>query len=613
MYRSTRRNSHRTYCAVLVLVLTCSNIMAQYPPLPDSVDSLEMMLKKGGLDDTTLCRIHINLCAEYSGSRLDDALLHGEQAIVLSRRIKVPLLESKALNNIGIGLKNAGRYAEALDHLQRSFNLKDSLGEKALAAQTLTVIEDLHYRQAHFDDGLSAARLALQVLDTVNDPRVRSGIYASFGNSFRGLGQLDSSIHYYQNALELAGAYGVAVAYGAAANGLGLDYFDKGDYKASAEHYEMSLELARQMGREDAIAISLLNAGSAYGMLGLTDKGAAYLKEAIDRAVGLRNMYVEYEASKSLAEILGKVGRYQEAFGYHERAEVLGDSIKQVEDRKLVAEYQTKFDTERKEKEIEVLSLESKVQAEALAKEQLRRNVLLGGLIALLVFAAVVLVQRNRISKARKRSDELLLNILPEETANELKVKGTAEAKLFDEVTVLFTDFKDFTQVAESMTPQALVAEIHHCFKAFDAIMEKHGIEKIKTIGDAYMAAGGLPVMNTTNARDVVSAALEIQHFIRGYRADRQAKGLPGFDIRIGIHTGPVVAGIVGIKKFAYDIWGDTVNTASRMESSGEPGKVNISGSTHELVKDVFICTYRGKIQAKHKGEIDMYFVEGAA
>jgi len=593
-------------------VVVLGPVQAQYPPLPDSPDTLEMMLEKGGLDDTTLCRIHINLCSIYSSSEPDEALRLGERAIVLAQKIRVPILLSKALNNVGICKKYLGRYAEALDLLQRSFSLKDSLGDKALAAQTLTTIEELHYSQGHYNDGLNAARLALQVLDTVDNPQVRSNIYNSFGNSYRGLGQLDSAIHFYQKGLDLAAANGVAIAYGAAANGLGLTYFDKGDYKASAEHYEMSLELGRQLRREDAIAISMLNAGSAYGMMGRTEKGAAYLTEAIQRAKDVQSMYIEFEASKSLAEILGKAGRYEEAFTYQNRMQVLGDSIKQVENSKLVAEYQTKFDTERKEKEIEVLSLEKKVQAEELAKEQLRRNALLGGLAVLLVFAGVVLVQRNRISKARQRSDELLLNILPEETANELKAKGSAEAKLFDEVTVLFTDFKDFTQVAETMTPQSLVAEIHHCFKAFDNIMEKHGIEKIKTIGDAYMAAGGLPVTNTTNARDVVSAALEIQQFIRGYRLERQAKGLPGFDIRIGIHTGPVVAGIVGIKKFAYDIWGDTVNTASRMESSGEPGKVNISGSTYELVKDVFTCTHRGKIQAKHKGEIDMYFVEGA-
>ena len=203
-----------------------------------------------------------------------------------------------------------------------------------------------------------------------------------------------------------------------------------------------------------------------------------------------------------------------------------------------------------------------------------------------------------------------MLNILPAETAEELKKYGHAEAKSYDTVSVLFTDFKGFTQISERLSPEELVLEIDYCYKAFDQITEKYGIEKIKTIGDAYMAAGGVPTTNTSNPTDTVSAALEIRDFMLKYKAERNASGREGFEIRIGVHTGPVVAGIVGIKKFAYDIWGDTVNTAARMENSGEVGKVNISGSTYELVKDQFQCTYRGKVMAKNKGEIDMYFVE---
>jgi class 3 adenylate cyclase len=228
-----------------------------------------------------------------------------------------------------------------------------------------------------------------------------------------------------------------------------------------------------------------------------------------------------------------------------------------------------------------------------------------GSIIFLMVYYFV-----GKKNYFQAQSEALLLNILPQQIAEELKTNGSAEAKHFEEVTVMFTDFKNFTQITEKLSPAELVAEIDTLFKAFDKIINSYSIEKIKTIGDAYMCAGGLPVPTMTHAQDVVQAALDIQHYMQQDFLERQKKGLEPFEIRIGIHTGPVVAGIVGDMKFAYDIWGDTVNIASRMESSGEAGKINISGSTYALVKDKFFCTYRGKIEAKNKGEIDMYFVE---
>jgi class 3 adenylate cyclase len=219
--------------------------------------------------------------------------------------------------------------------------------------------------------------------------------------------------------------------------------------------------------------------------------------------------------------------------------------------------------------------------------------------------------QENKIiTKDKQQYEELLLNILPFEVAQELKEKGKSEAKMFDHVTVMFTDFKDFTKIGEQMSAGQLVKEIDYCFSSFDKIIQKFGIEKIKTMGDSYMCAGGLPAINKTHATDVIHAAIEIRDFVLKHQKEREAKGETPFEIRIGINTGPVVAGIVGIRKFAYDIWGDTVNIASRMESGGEPGRINISGSTYEQVKDKFACTYRGKIEAKNKGEIDMYFVD---
>jgi class 3 adenylate cyclase len=202
------------------------------------------------------------------------------------------------------------------------------------------------------------------------------------------------------------------------------------------------------------------------------------------------------------------------------------------------------------------------------------------------------------------------LNILPSLVAEELKKKGHTNARLLEDVSVLFADFVGFSKIAEMMGPQQLVSELDTCFRAFDQIIANYNLEKIKTIGDAYMCAGGMSNDGGAQLRDMVLAARDMQKWLHTWNTERMKTGLPRFDARIGIHRGPVVAGVVGSKKFAFDIWGDTVNIAARIEQAGEGGKINISGEAYELIRDAFPCTYRGKIAAKNKGEIDMYFVD---
>ncbi|MFM1874920.1 MAG: hypothetical protein RL266_657 [Bacteroidota bacterium] len=217
----------------------------------------------------------------------------------------------------------------------------------------------------------------------------------------------------------------------------------------------------------------------------------------------------------------------------------------------------------------------------------------------------------SELETAKEKTEELLLNILPKETADELQSSGRATARHYNQVSVLFTDFKGFTQFAETTKPQDLVDELHRYFVKFDEIIGKFHLEKIKTIGDAYMCAGGVPIRNNSNAIAITLAALEIRDFMDQVAEEKRAKNEPILEIRIGIHTGPLTAGVVGMKKFAYDIWGDTVNTASRMESSSEPGRINVSGTTHELIKKYFETESRGQKQAKGKGLVEMYFVNG--
>jgi len=218
-------------------------------------------------------------------------------------------------------------------------------------------------------------------------------------------------------------------------------------------------------------------------------------------------------------------------------------------------------------------------------------------------------LRSRQIKLERDKSDELLTNILPKKIAIELKTKGSVKPRKYDHVSVLFTDFKDFSKYSSSLSPDQLIGGLNECYKAFDRILTEHRIEKIKTIGDAYMCAAGIPEALDHHELDIIKAGLEIIAFIKEFNIKREEVGLPAMPIRAGIHTGPVIAGVVGIKKYAYDIWGSTVNIASRMESHSEAGRLNISGSTYLKIKNYYNCEYRGKINAKNIGEIDMYFV----
>lgn len=218
--------------------------------------------------------------------------------------------------------------------------------------------------------------------------------------------------------------------------------------------------------------------------------------------------------------------------------------------------------------------------------------------------------QNEEIAKQKKKSDELLLNILPFETAEQLKKKGFAKSKQYKLVSILFTDFKDFSRLTNQLNSQELVEQLNFYIQKFDEIIENHFIEKIKTIGDAYMCAGGLPLRNKSNPINVTLAGLQIQKFMRDQAEEKEKNNEKAWELRLGIHTGEVIAGVIGKKKFAYDIWGDAVNKASRMEQSGEVGKVNVSGDTYEYIKDYFDCTYRGQVEVKNNVQLEMYFVD---
>lgn len=218
------------------------------------------------------------------------------------------------------------------------------------------------------------------------------------------------------------------------------------------------------------------------------------------------------------------------------------------------------------------------------------------------------MVLKNRtqeLEEERKKNELLIHHILPADIAKELKLNGKVSPRLFEQITICFTDFYRFSEISSKLPPYVLVNELNDIFYHFDTIIEKHGVEKLKSIGDTYIIVGGLPTETDNHAVHAVNAVMEMHNYLIQRNNSSDIK----WEMRSGINSGQVVAGIVGTDKFTYDIWGDAVNIASRMDSSSEPGRINISGTTYELIKDYFDCEYRGKLAAKGKGEIDMYFV----
>ena len=321
---------------------------------------------------------------------------------------------------------------------------------------------------------------------------------------------------------------------------------------------------------------------------------------------------------RTLARLYEKLGQPQQALTHFRSYIELRDSLQSEDRQKAGFRQKLSYDYERKEATLKAAQEKRQAVAAAEIRRQKQLRMAATGGVGLLLLLALVLFNRFRyqrrataaITREKARSDELLRNILPAEVAAELMETGKTTARQHDRVTVLFADVVGFTQHAEKLTAQELVAALDTYFAAFDALTSRFELEKIKTIGDAYMLAGGLGQGTNADPASVVRAALAMLVTVEELRAARAPQGLPCFALRIGLHTGPVVAGVVGVKKFAYDIWGDTVNTAARMETSGEPGHVNMSEATYELVASRFVCIARGQQAAKNKGELAMFFVE---
>jgi len=626
------------------------------PAQQAAIDSLRGVLEKSGRD-TVRVKILLDLSGRLMRSSPSGSIAYAQQAAELSGNLNYLSGLALALKNIGMGYYFEGNYIETLYFWQQSLATYEAMGDRLGVANILNNLGAVYFNEG--DDAkaieyyLESLRVSEEIGDTLRIATALVNIGAVYYNK---KATHEQALEYYLKALPLSEALGDLNAIGTSAVNIGEIYLEKDEDTAALYYFEKALEAYKGSdsgneayamnnigkvyakrgdfikalryqydsydlaGRRNArleMAQSLLGIGETYHMQGDLQASVQVYRQAetIAREINARNeLKFAYEG---LAEVYSKMADYRNAYKYQSLFSSIKDTLYDAETSKRIQAMSLNYEIGQKQGQIDLLEKDKALKELTLQRHKAIRNAIaITGVLFFLLAGGLynryrfVRKTKQIIENEKDRSDKLLLNILPHETAEELKEKGSATPKQYDLVSVLFTDFKGFTTIAEKLSPNELVEELNHCFYAFDQIIDKYGLEKIKTIGDAYMCAGGIPAPNTTNPVDVVNAALDIKEFMENLRKEREARGQDHWELRIGIHTGPVVAGVVGKNKFAYDIWGDAVNTASRMESSGIPGKVNISGTTYALVKGHFDCHHRGKIQVKNKGEIDMYIVE---
>ncbi|MFC2147943.1 adenylate/guanylate cyclase domain-containing protein [Bacteroidota bacterium] len=560
--------------------------------------------------------------------------------------------EAAILSNIAVNEKNPElklEYSELLikkvssdslfnflhtGYLQKGNALLDQ-GNYTLALESY--FQSLNYAK-HADDEIGIGALNISIADA----------YSKIGNS-------SSAEIYYNKGIQLLRKTNDSTRLAIALTNMGDEYFNNKKYESAMLRFEESVQIFKNIDNSLGTAYNLGNMGMVYAMQGKDELAKSNLQEAItvlerQRDYSAIAVYLTYlsdislkqkdfnsartyaersldlaqryglkkeisDANLQLSEIYEKRGNTAESLKYYKNHVIFRDSVSNIEKVREMANLRADFEVSQKQTEVDLLEKESEIQ---MLKDKRQRIIIYATVLALIfIFVLLFFLYRRYsfvketntiIEEERNRSDSLLLNILPKETAQELKETGHVEAKKFESVTVLFTDFKDFTRSSADLSPERLVRSVDYYFSRFDEVMEKHGLEKIKTMGDAYMCTGGIHLNKEDHAIRMVHAAFEIVKITEEVKIKNQDNIMP-YEIRIGINTGPVIAGVVGTQKFAYDIWGDTVNVAARMETNSETGRINISENTYELIKDEFECEYRGKMKVKNKGMMKMYYV----
>ena len=528
-------------------------------------------------------------------------------------------------------------YPVALEYFYKALKIGEETGNISVTARASSCLANVYQSENNDRKALEYDFKSLKLYEALGSKNKIALVTGNIGVIYDDQDDNSKALEYYLKALQIYKVVGNKEGTARTTGNIGNIYMKQKNIVQAIQYEEEALRLDEKINNRQNAAVELEFIGNAYlalvtdtttqknmvtlstsalevnglprvaipvGRMARLSKAIEYLQKGLSISKEMHARDVIQGCYQNLAKAYKLTGDYKRSLASYEDYLVVKDSIFSKENEEKLLKTTMEYDYDKKQiaDSMQRVAFQQKKDAEATSKFKHQRTLTYIGLGGTLLLACLSFF----IVKERRKSENLLLNILPSEVATELKSKGYSKAKHFDNVTVLFSDFVSFTTASERLSPQELVDELHACFKVFDEIMVRHHVEKIKTIGDAYLAVCGLPAADKNHAENAVNAANEIAVFMR----DRYTKlGDKTFEVRLGIHSGNVVAGIVGTRKFAYDIWGDTVNTAARMEQNSEPGKVNISETTYQLVKEKFACEYRGEIEAKNKGHLKMYFV----
>lgn len=577
-----------------------------YGQLTNSSDSLESLYLNGAYEAKDKLGILKELAINHPDA--EKKLAYSQELIQSAEVVDSPGYVFQGLLEKGNALRLKSDLSSALQTYFDAAQIANTRGDSRQLGVVYVAIADVYAIMGNHRNAVNYHQNAIQILREQKDTLTLASALLNAGDEYINFGKLDSALIYTLEAESMFDRIEYPLGEAYSLGNMGMIYAMMGNDAQAEKNMSEAIELLEQQKEYYPIAVYLNYIADIYLEKGEQRMALSYARRSLELAQENKLKQQVSEAYLKLAEIYEKIGDAAQAFRYYRSHITYKDSVNNIASVQQMADLRTNFEVSKKQIEVDLLNQQKRNQQIIIFA-----SVIAAALIALLAFSwfrryRYIRETSQIIERERSRSESLLLNILPRETAQELKDNGKVQAKRFDSVSVLFADFKGFTQYAEQLRPEQLVESLDRYFSRFDEIAEHYGLEKIKTLGDAYMCAAGLPFPKDDHAHQIVLAALEMQQVAQRALADPSS---PSFELRVGISTGPVVAGVVGTKKFAYDIWGDTVNIASRMETNSEPGKINISETTYALIKDRFRCTYRGELDVKNKGKMRMYFVEG--